>query len=251
MATLLTMPTGSLAPDFSIFQQGKSVFGSMTPKYGEPGSGTGMTISNLGATASSSTQSLATALGKVGPLMAIFGAVNSAVGSFYAAKTAQYQAKSQALNMQFQSDMAKSNARQAEYQAQQILFAGERQVGQYTMRAGQAKASAQASLAARGIQAGVGSAKEVIASMDIMKETDALTINANTVRAAEAARTQKQNYLTQASMAGVSAENMLASAQTISPGMAGFTSLLGSASSIGQNWASDRRLAAMLARAGV
>lgn len=231
MATLLTAP-----PSF----WDAATLGTMNIL---PGDQPGVPTTGGGfGTASPGMQKLANAFNKAGPWMAVLGAVNSAVGSFYAAKTAQYQAKSQALNLQFQADMAKSNARQAEYQAQQILFAGERQVGQYTMRAGQVKASAQASLAARGIQAGVGSAKEVVASLDLMKETDALTINANAVRAAEAARTQKQNYLMQATMAGVSAENMMASAQTISPIGAGFTSLLGSASSIGQTWASNRRL---------
>lgn len=239
MATLLTMPLGAAeAGSMGAFN---AQFDAAFAPTNQPGGGFG--------TASPGTQKLADAFNKAGPWMAVLGAVNSAVGSYYAAKTAQYQAKSQALNLQFQADMSRMNARAAEYQAQQILFAGERQVGQYTMRAGQVKAGAQASLAARGIQAGVGSAKEVVASLDLMKETDALTINANAVRAAEAARTQKQNLLTQANLGDVSAQNALATASTISPGMAGFTSLLGSASSIGQTWASNRRLEQMLARA--
>ena len=44
---------------------------------------------------------LAEGLQTLGPIMAIFGAANSAIGTFYQAKSAQNQLKSQALNQQF------------------------------------------------------------------------------------------------------------------------------------------------------
>lgn len=193
---------------------------------------------------------LGSAFSKMSPWLAVAGAVQSAIGSYYQAKSAQIQAKSQASTLQFQQDISQLNARQAEFQAQNILLAGERQAGQYTMRAGQLKGSTRASLAARGGVLSEGSNLEVMASQDLAKEIDTLTINANTVRAAEAARLQKTNYMNQALMQGVSAQNALASAESINPFMSAATSLLGSATSIGGQWFRDRKLDAIASRLG-
>jgi hypothetical protein len=84
-----------------------------------------------------------------------------------------------------------------------------------------------------------------------MKEIDMLTVNADTVRSAEAARLQRQNYITQGALQDVSASNVMASAGTISPGLAMTTSLLGSAGSVANAWYQDRRLAAMADKLGV
>lgn len=184
-------------------------------------------------TPSASTQQ---AFAQAGPMLTVFGAVNSAIGSYYQAKASEYQFKSQSSSLAFQADMAQINQRRAEFQAYTIMEAGARQMGALTMKAGQAKASAKASMAARGIQLGVGSAAEAIATTDLMKEIDALTLNTNRVRAAEEARMQAVGYGTQASMLGVSAQNALASAQGISPFGSAATSLLGSASSLASNW---------------
>lgn len=173
---------------------------------------------------------------KMGPMLSVFGAINSAIGTFYQAKTQQYQLESQALSLDFQKSMANINARQAETTAQNIMRAGEQQAATVTMKYGAQKASQVASMAARGIQAGVGSAAETIATTDIMKETDALTINANTVRSAEAARMQKVNYENQGLLAGVSAENARTSAGSISPWMAAGSSMLSSAGNVAMGW---------------
>ena len=187
------------------------------------------------------------ALQMAGGIMAIFGAANSAVGTFYQAQSAQNQLKVQAQNERFQSQMSAINAKRAEFSAQQSLLAGEKQIGQYTMAAGQQKSSAVASMAARGIQGGVGSAREVIGSMDLVKEIDRLTMSANNVRRAEAYRTQAMNYANQATMSGLSADNLNTSSTTIYPGLAVATSLIGSAADIGGNWARDNRLQQLLA----
>jgi hypothetical protein len=92
----------------------------------------------------------------------------------------------------------------------------------------------------------VGSAGEVLGSMDLIKEIDRLTINANTVRQAEAARTQAANYATQAAMSQLSAQNLSSTAGTIYPGLSVSTSLLGSAADIGTTWARNRRLEELL-----
>lgn len=180
-------------------------------------------------------------LASAGLLLGMFGAMNSMIGNFYAMKSQQYQLKSQASSMRFQSEMSAMNRRMAEREAEQAMRAGEREIGRYTMEAGQQKAATQASLAARGVQAGVGSAAEQIASQDIISKIDVMTIDSNRVRAANAARMQAVNYANQAMMQGVSAENLMASRRTISPAVGTINTLLGSAGTVASQWAESRR----------
>lgn len=188
----------------------------------------------------------AEAMTVAGPIASIFGAVTGAVGSFYAAQSQQNQLKMQAQNQRFAAEMALINQRGAEFTAGQIGREGQARFGAYSMRAGQARASAQASLAARGAVLGVGSAKEIVGSMDLMKEIDRLNISAATVREQEAARLQAFNLGTQATMAGISARNLEATAGTIYPGLSLGTSLLGSATDIAGQWARNRRVEELL-----
>ena len=69
-----------------------------------------------GATGTSWTSGEALMMG--GSIMSIFGAVNSAIGSFYAADSQKTQLKMQAQNQRFQAQMSAINARGAEMQAQ-------------------------------------------------------------------------------------------------------------------------------------
>lgn len=182
-----------------------------------------------------------------GMLAAALGSVNSAIGSYYAAESQKNQLKMQAQNLRFSAQMSAINARQAEFAAQQSTLAGQGQIARYTMAAGQQRASARTSMAARGIQGGVGTSAEVIASMNLIKDIDRLTMNANMVRQSEALRMQAVNYTNQAVMQGTSANNVNATAGTISPFSASFTSLMGSAASVGGTWANQMRLNEMLA----
>lgn len=180
----------------------------------------------------------------VGPILAIAGMASSAIGAYYGAKTQQYQLESQALNMDFQKSMSELNAKNAEFTAQTILESGQRQIGAVTMRAGNVKGAARASMAARGIQAGVGSAADVIATTDLIKEVDVNTINARAVQTAEAQRMAAVNAQNQAMMSGVSADNARMGASTINPFMSTSASLLGGASSVATAYYSDKRMAA-------
>jgi hypothetical protein len=188
---------------------------------------------------------------QLGGIFAVAGAVQGAIGSYFNAKSQALQLESQSSSLAFQADMSRLNAVQAEFTAQQIMRAGNLKQGQVSLRAGKIKSSQRASLAARGIDLGVGSAVETIATTDLMKEIDMLTVNSETVRSAEAARLQRQNYLTQAAIQDVSAENVMASSRTISPTMAATSSLLGSASTVANAWFQDRKLAAMAAKLGL
>jgi hypothetical protein len=171
-----------------------------------------------------------------GMILSAAGAVNSAIGTFYALDSKRYELKSQASAMDFQKSMAGINASMMEFEAQSTLAAGQKEAGRYSMQAGQAKSQRLVSQAARGVVGGVGSAAEVIASNDVVKQIDMLTINANSVRAAEAQRMQAQNVRTQGAMAGVQANNLRASAGSISPlaGTAG--TLLGGAGQLYQSY---------------
>ena len=97
------------------------------------------------------------------------------------------------------------------------------------MAAGKVKASQKVSQAARGVQIGVGSAAEEIATTDLMKEADMLTINANATRQAWAARMQATGYASESLMQGTSAESL-------SPASAAFSSLLTSAAAVAPQW---------------
>jgi len=178
-------------------------------------------------------------LSSAGFILQAGGVLNSAVGSFYAAKSQRYQLASQASSAEFQADIARLNARMAGAEAERALLAGERQIGRYTMQAGQQKAAATASLAARGVTAGVGSAAETMATADVIKEIDSMTINANAVRQAEAMRMQRVSFLNQAAMSDVTARNLMRMRKTISPEYAAMTSLLGGAGQVASSYATN------------
>ena len=165
----------------------------------------------------SSTQlASASLIGQIG------GGVTSAIGSYFSAATQKATLKGQAA-------IADTNARIAELGAQQELFRGQQQVGALTLQAGQLKSRQRAALAANGIDLGVGSAAEIQASTDIMKEIDKNTVEANATRSAFGYRTQAMNFQNEALTAR-------ATASAISPGMSAVSSLLGSATSVAASW---------------
>lgn len=191
------------------------------------------------------TSGLAKGLLTFGPVMSIFGAITGAIGSYYSAESQKNQLQMQAQNQRFASEMARVNQRGATFAAAQLGQAGQRQIGRMTMEAGQRRAGARAALAGRGAEIS-GTAAEILGSMDVMKEVDVLSMNAATVRAQEAAKMQAFNLGTQSLMAGLSAQNLQATSQTIYPGMALGTSLLTSAADIGGMWARNRRIEELL-----
>lgn len=215
----------------------------MIPGLDRFSDGTMLASGGSGAAGAASTNSFATAA----PLLMAMGAIQSAVGTYYQAQTAKYQLQSQQLGFEFNQKMADINARQMENQAQWYMLQGERQIGTLTMRAGKIRSAQKASQAASGIDLGVGSAAEVRATTDLMKETDAITININATRAANAARTQRVNFENQSLMAGVSANNAGSMANLVSPAAAAGTSLLSSASTVAQTWYRDAKFADYLA----
>lgn len=160
------------------------------------------------------------------------GAAVSAIGAFYGTQAQRYTLRSNALSLQFQASTAGLNAQLAEQEANVILQAGKQEKAFATLRFGQLKATSRATQAAAGVQAGVGSAGEVQASIELAKDIDALTIERNAVRAAGQARLRAVDFRNQASLARVSAANARRFSSTLSPGLAALTSLIGGSSQV-------------------
>lgn len=175
-------------------------------------------------------------LANVGGILSIAGALNGAIGSFYAAKQARLQSKAAALSFEHEQFMANLDARAAEVDAQQILRAGEQQIGLRGLQAAQAVGEQDALTGAAGVVAGEGSAAEVAASIRLAQRLDAMSLNTNAVRQAGAARRGAVNDQNRALLAGVGARNLRKGADSISPEGAAATSLLGGAGQVADYW---------------
>ena len=108
---------------------------------------------------------------------------------------------------QSQANIARLNAQMMEWQAQSRLHANTKDQVRLTLQAGQTKASQRAALAANGIAVGEGSAAELQASTDIIKEIDSNQMTANARREAWGMRMQAANYEGQALMAEAQKKN--------------------------------------------
>jgi hypothetical protein len=161
-------------------------------------------------------------LGAASLISSVGGLFSSAIGGFFSAKVNKY-------NLQAQAITADTNARIAELGAQSALMQGQQEVGKLTFKAGQLKSSQRVALAANGVDLGEGSAAEIQASTDIMKEVDANTILANSVRNAWGYRMQGTNFTNQA----LTARN---NASAISPWMDATGTLLGGAGKVASSW---------------
>lgn len=150
------------------------------------------------------------------------GAASSAVGAYYSAQNQRHQGR-----------MAKINARVAELGAESAMMQGAEQIAQLTREAGQLKARQRVSMAANGIDMGEGSAAEILASTDLMKELDAQTLKANAVRTAWGYRTEAMNL-----------RNQGRALSSVNPFAAAGGTLLGSASQVAASWYQFDRLGA-------
>ncbi len=166
----------------------------------------------------------------------IGGSVISGLGAYSSAKEGRYRAMAQAAGAESNAVMADINARLAELQAQSILDAGQREAGRLTMRAGQVMGAQRAAIAANGIDLGSGSAAEVLATTDFMKDTDRYAIEANAIRSAWGHRTQAMNEGFRAAAYRSDAAIYRANAKGSNPGAALATSLLGSAGDVASSW---------------
>lgn len=137
------------------------------------------------------------------------GAINSVVGSYYAAS-------SQKRSLNLQADLDDINARISEQAAQGELLRGEREYQASRLRTAALKSRQRVAMAANGIDLSEGTAVNVLASTDYIGEVDANEIRANAVKAAWGYRTQAANSMNSATM-------RRASASGINPGMSAFS----------------------------
>ncbi len=154
---------------------------------------------------------------------------SQAAGGVASAFGAASQASIQKGNQGAQAAIAEANARIAELGAQAELRDGHQRIAQATAQYGQLKSRQRAAMAANGIALDEGSAADVEASTDAMREADRATLEINAMRAAFGQRMQASNARSQAAMSR-------ANAAGISPGLSAATSLLGSAGRVASGW---------------
>lgn len=175
-------------------------------------------------------------MGPAALALQVGGALTSTVGSFYGAKTQAANLRGQASSMQSQARIADINARLSELSAQSALEQGKQEKARLTLQTGQLKGRQRAALAANGVDLGVGSAVEIQASTELMKEIDVNTIKANALRNAWGYRTQGVNFQTQAASLRGQAGVASATAKGINPMGTAATTLLGGAANVASSW---------------
>ena len=171
-------------------------------------------------------------LGKFSVGMQAAGALSGAIGAFFGAGAEKYKYKTMALQLQHKKDMAIFNRDMKESQAQHINMAFNKRMQILTLQQRAAKGKRITSIASRGGVRGVGSNKDVMVSSDIMAEIDKNTMNVNKVRAVNNKRLEGVGIGIQADMYGVGAQNMFATASSISPYMNMTSSLMTGASNV-------------------
>jgi len=164
------------------------------------------------------------------------GQLLGTLSSYYGAKGSQYELESQALSQDQAAFESRLNARNAENDANAIFEAGQRESFSLGLRHQQDRAAVKVEQATSGTDAGSGSNAEVLASQRFLQQLDAMTLNANTVREANNARLRATNERNQSGLHRASAANLRGTARSVNPYLAGGASLLGSASTLSNQW---------------
>lgn len=147
----------------------------------------------------------------------VFSALTSAYANYNAVQLGKIEAKSQASAFNHRARMLELDQRAAERRAESILEAGQSEVANVTLEAGQRQAAITADTATRGVEAGVGSAAEVMASEKLVAAMDVHSITLATVREANAARAGATALKNEALFARTSGINLRRSARAAQP----------------------------------
>lgn len=152
-----------------------------------------------------------------------FGVGMSTVGSIFAASSEKSRLRSQAR-------LAEINARIVDSSARNTLRVGNIEESRVKLATAQAKSVQRTQLASSGIDiAGSNTALARLTGTDLIGEVDAQTVRANALRAAWGQRIEAGNLRRQAT-------SLRASASSISPALAGFTSLINGAGQVASSW---------------
>ena len=164
---------------------------------------------------------------------AVFGQLTTAYANFANVRAAQAQARSQASALSHRARMLQLDRRAAERQAMEILQQGQAEIANLTLAGGQRRAEIEASTAAAGVEAGVGSAAEVQASERLIQDVEAYHINLSSVRAASAARRGAVAIDNEARGLRTSARNLRRGARYAAPESALLSGIAGAGLSAG------------------
>lgn len=173
------------------------------------------------------TATLTSAIGGLAPALQIGGAFLGASGAYSASAGTKA-----AYNAQAQVD--ENNARITEVQAKDAEARGVQAADVSRSKTRQLAGTQRATMAANGVDLGVGSAVRIQNDTEYFGEVDSNTILDNAAREAWGYRAQGSNFSNQATM-------MRARAAAESPGMAATTSLLTSAGKVAASWYQSNR----------
>jgi hypothetical protein len=123
----------------------------------------------------------------------VAGVVGSTVAAYQKSKAEQDA-------YEYRSRIAANNAQLADWQAADAVTRGQDAENRQRQKTAQLKGTQRASLAARGIDLGEGSALDILTGTDVLGETDALTLRANAAREAWGYRAQANQYRNDAAM---------------------------------------------------
>jgi hypothetical protein len=137
----------------------------------------------------------------------------------------------------YQSQVAAQNAQIANQQASQAIINGQTAEQNVRLQGAQVMGSQRASMAANGVDLGEGSANEALTTTKYMTERDALTTKDNALRQAWGYQVQAVNATNEGRMDSYASDS-------ISPGMAAFTSLLGGASTLSKQYYASKKTGA-------
>lgn len=164
--------------------------------------------------------------------MQAFGAITGAMGAGQSASAAKLQATQQSQTLLYQEQVSKNNAQIAEWQAQDALRQGQQQEVQLRLQAAGLRSEQRVGYAASGVALDSDTVINTMVSTDYMTEVDAATIRNNAANAAWGYQVQRNSYLDHAIAARYGADAYQSQADSISPGKAVFSSLLGSAAAM-------------------
>lgn len=152
-----------------------------------------------------------------------FGVGMSTVGSIFAALAEKSRLRSQARLAEINASIMDSNARNT-------IRAGTIEESRVKLATAQAKSQQRAQITSSGIDiAGSNTALARLTGTDVIGEVDAATVRSNALRAAWGQRFEAGNLRR-------GATSLRASASTISPALAGFTSLINGAGQVASSW---------------
>ena len=183
---------------------------------------------NLGGTNSVTGMTQGQTLG-VGLMVA--GAVSSSLGAYYATKAQEYQAASTISRLEWEQTQSFRRAKYAELAAREAGKAGQERGGLVGLEYAQVIATSEARGGASGTQAGVGSRKEIAASMEWSKDTALETVTKETADVVANMRMQRGAHQAQAALLRGQAAGVKELKGALSPQTAMFASLMGSAAS--------------------